>query len=237
MDLNSQLRNAIISASLPPPSPSLLTTLVTARNPPPPLPSLLATAKARLLATDLTNSALLDASSLPSFPAGITSAETQEYRLPTAIHVQVLDVENLSLSVWEQVEELEAIDRGERTRGREVIRVEAEDDDQQGDGQSRHAGEVRAAGKNATHRLVVQDCRGTKVFALELRRVEGVGIGKTNIGEKMLLKAGTVVARGTILLEPNQCVLLGGKVEAWQKTWIEGRLARLKDSVGGREAR
>lgn len=234
MDLHSQLRNAILSASLPPPSPSLLTTLVTARTPPPPLPSLLATAKARLLATDLTNSALLDAPSLPSFPAGITSAETQEYRLPTAIHVQVLDIENLSLSVWEQVEELEAIDRGERTRGREVIRVEAEDDGQQENG---HAGEVRAAGRNATHRLVVQDCRGTKVFALELKRMEGVGVGKTNIGEKMLLKAGTVVARGTILLEPKQCVLLGGKVEAWQKTWVEGRLARLKESVGGRETR
>lgn len=148
--------------------------------------------------------------------------------------MQVLDIENLSLSVWEQVEELEAIERGERTRGREVIRVEADDDGQQ---ESGRAGEVRAAGRNATHRLVVQDCKGTKVFALELKRIEGVGVGKTNIGEKMLLKAGTVVARGTILLEPKQCVLLGGKVEAWQKTWVEGRLARLKESVGGRETR
>ncbi|KAF7547776.1 hypothetical protein G7046_g8903 [Stylonectria norvegica] len=93
------------------------------------------------------------------------------------------------------------------------------------------AAEVRPAGKNATHRLVLQDFRGTKVFALELRRMDGVGVGKTNVGEKILLKAGTVVARGTVLLEPEKCVLLGGKVEAWQKTWVEGRLARLRDAV------
>ena len=135
------------------------------------------------------------------------------------------------------MEELEAIDKGERTRGREVIRVSAEDDDQTENGQSRHAVEVRAAGKNATHRLVVQDCKGSKVFALELKRMESIGIGKTNIGEKILLKPGTVVARGTILLEPDKCVLLGGKIEAWQKTWVEGRLTRLKESVGGSEGR
>jgi RecQ-mediated genome instability protein 1 len=78
---------------------------------------------------------------------------------------------------------------------------------------------------------VLQDCKGTKVFALELRRHDGIGVGKTQIGEKILLKAGTVVARGMILLEPDKCLLLGGKIEAWQKTWVDGRLARLKEEI------
>lgn len=108
--------------------------------------------------------------------------------------------------------------------------MSAEDDDQGENGQTRTA-EVRSAGRNATHRLVLQDCKGVKVFALELKRME-VGVGKTNVGEKMLLKKGTVVARGTVLLEPEMCVLLGGKMEAWHRSWVEGRLARLKEAVG-----
>lgn len=137
--------------------------------------------------------------------------------------MQVLDVENLALSRWEQIEEMEAIARGEATRGREVVHVTEEGDDQ--------APSVRAAGKNATHRLVLQDSTGAKIYALELRRMDGIGVGKTQIGEKMLLKTGTVVARGTVLLEPTTCVLLGGRVEAWQRAWVEGRLTRLREAV------
>jgi RecQ-mediated genome instability protein 1 len=25
--------------------------------------------------------------------------------------------------------------------------------------------------------------------------------------------------------------MLGGKIEAWQKTWVDGRLARLKEEI------
>lgn len=150
--------------------------------------------------------------------------------------MQVVDVENLSLSVWEQVEELEAVERGERTRGREVVRVTAEDDDenegsQTQTGTQRRAAATATAGRNTTHRLVLQDRNGKRVFALEMRRMDRIGIGKTCMGEKVLLKAGTVVARGTVLLTPETCVFLGGKIEAWQKSWMEGRLTRLKESV------
>lgn len=158
------------------------------------------------------------------------------------MHVQVLDIENLALSRWEQVEEMEAVARGETTRGREVVRVTAEDDDDnvvEGQTQTqtqrtagaRNTAGPKPAGKNATHRLVLQDCKGTKLYALELRRFDGIGVGKTQIGEKMLLKAGTVIARGMVLLEPDKCVVLGGKIEAWQKTWLDGRLARLKEEI------
>lgn len=205
------------------------------------MPSLLATAKARLLASDLTNTtgAIVDPS-IPVLPANIDATTVKEAKLAQNIHVQVVDIENLSLSRWEQVEELEAIERGERTRGRQVIRVAPEDGDAETD--SSFAGQTQASragaaavssgGANAVHRLVLQDGRGKRVFAVELRRISGIGIGKTHIGEKMLLKAGAVVARGTVLLTPETCTLLGGKIDAWHEAWIEGRLARLKESVG-----
>ncbi|KPM40880.1 hypothetical protein AK830_g5652 [Neonectria ditissima] len=243
MDLTGQLRAAILAQSLPAPSTAFLSSLTTARSPPPPLPSLLATAKARLLAADLCASSglLLNAAALPGFPDAV--AAVRETRLQRPVHVQVLDVENLALSRWEQVEELEAVERGETTRGREVVRVTADDDSNNAETtQSTQrttatttatttAAGVRPAGKNATHRLVLQDAKGAKLYAVELRRIDGIGIGKTQVGEKMLLKAGTIIARGTLLLEPDKCVLLGGKVEAWQKVWLDGRLTRLREAV------
>lgn len=177
---------------------------------------------------------------MPVFPSNIDSATVQESTIPQNTHVQVLDIENLSLSRWEQVEELEAIERGERTRGRQVIRVNDEENGE-ADVSSSSAGQTQASraggaaasgGANAVHRLVLQDGRGKKVFAVELKRISGVGIGKTHIGEKILLRAGAVVARGTVLLTPENCTLLGGKIEAWHEAWMEGRLARLRESVG-----
>lgn len=207
------------------------------------------TAKARLLASDLTTPALLDATVISSicFPDDdIANRQAiRETRLPRDVYVQVVDVENLSKSRWEQVEELEAVERGELTRGREVVRLPVastnsnDDGDEQQQQQSTAIQGVGAAGssssssnaKNATHRLVVQDCKGQKVYALELTRIPKIGIGTLNIGEKILLKKGTIIARGMILLEPATCQILGGKVEAWHKAWVEGRLARLKESV------
>jgi RecQ-mediated genome instability protein 1 len=236
MDLASQLRAAILSASLPPPTSSFITTLVQSRTPPLPLPSLLATARARILAADLTSSSLLDKPSLASLPADLANASIKEARLPRDVHVQVLDIENLSLSRWEQIEELEAVERGERTRGREVIRIVDEGDGNAQDGGVSQATQQqqqnqRAAGKNASHRLVVQDSQGQKVFALELQRVDKLDTTRVAIGEKILLKAGTSVARGLILLTPQNCVLLGGKVDAWHRAWVDGRLTRLKEAA------
>ncbi|VUC23685.1 unnamed protein product [Clonostachys rosea] len=225
MDLASQLRSSILSQSLPPPSQTFVTSLIAARNPPPPLASLVATAKSRLLACDLSSSPSLDSASLAVFPAGVENTHVREQSLQRDTHVQVLDIENLSLSRWEQIEELESIEKGERTRGREIIRVTADHD---GSGEPQ-----RTTPSNATHRLVLQDRSGKKVYGLELRRVPQIGIGKTKIGEKLLLKAGTRVARGSVMLTPEACQVLGGKVEAWHKTWTESRIARLKDAIGG----
>jgi len=241
--LPSQIRTALTAIGLPPPSTQWLLSLLASRNPPPPLQSLIATAKARLLASDLTTPQLLEPST-PAFPVGMSgAAEAKEVRLPTDVVVQVLDVENLSRSRWEQVEELEAIERGEQTRGREVVRLPppGEEDEEGGPppeergpaavGSGRGGG---GAGKSATHKVVLQDCKGQKVFGLELRRINRFGVGTLNIGEKLLVRAGAVVARGLILLEPANCVVLGGKVEAWHKAWVDGRLARLRQEVAAR---
>lgn len=223
MDLSGQLRAALAAQSLPSPSPSFLTTLTTSRTPPPPLPSLLATAKARILACDLSSSipALLDAS-LPCLPPSADDPRVEQVVLSTPVHVQLLDVENLAQSRWEQVEEIEAIERGEKTRGREVVRVANEDSEA-----------PAAAGGNATHRLVLQDAKGQRIYALEMTRMSAkIGVGKNLIGEKMLLRAGTVIARGTVMLTQDKVVFLGGKVDAWHENWTLTRLARLKEAGG-----
>ncbi|RYP74924.1 hypothetical protein DL771_002708 [Monosporascus sp. 5C6A] len=249
MDLSRQIQAGLGNQGLPVPTINWIQGVMSARNPPPPLPALVATAKSRLLAADLTNPALLEASA-PAFPPNLSSAQVQETKLPRDILAQVLDIDNLSKSKWEQVEELEAIARGEQTRGREIIRLPTGNEaDEEGDdgaatqsvssgggrpGAAGRAGttSANAASKNSTHRLVLQDCRGQKIYALELRRIEKIGIGTLNIGEKIMLKKGATVARGVVLLEPATCVVLGGKVEVWQKAWLEGRLARLKEAVG-----
>ncbi|KAI0416059.1 RecQ mediated genome instability protein Rmi1 [Xylaria grammica] len=250
MDLPAQIRSGLQSQGLPPPSIAWIQTAMPNRNPLPPLPALIATVKTRFLAADLSNPALFDSPS-PAFPPNAGNPEVKEVKLTWDIPVQVLDIENLSKSKWEQIEELEAIARGEQTRGREVIRLPTgnEEDEFAADNQTTQSTingaerpgiqgrggpttSTNAATKTSTHRLVLQDCKGQKLYGLELKRIERIGIGSLNIGEKIILKRGAVLARGTLLLDTTTCTILGGKIEAWQKDWVEGRLARLREAVG-----
>lgn len=242
MSLATQLLTQLQTHNLPPPSQTWVQTLISTRNPPPPLPSLVMTAKTRLLASDLTTPGLLDATKTPSicFAEGITAPSVQEARLRTDVYVQIVDIENLSKSRWEQVEELEAVERGEQTRGREVVRLPVNNGSADGGGDEPAAtatANARGAvagpdvARNATHRVVLQDCKGQKVYGLELVRMPEMAIGTLNIGAKILLKKGAAVARGTLLLEPRSCQFLGGKIEAWQKEWLAGRLARLREGA------
>ncbi|EGZ69798.1 hypothetical protein NEUTE2DRAFT_32477, partial [Neurospora tetrasperma FGSC 2509] len=251
----------------PIPSLSWLTTLIpstTSRNIPP-LPSLLATARLRLLSSDLSTPGLLDPSyvSSHSFPPSLTSGHhpttgyPKDQTLPQDVLVQVLDIVNLSRSKWEVVEELESIERGEQTRGREVIRLpttsnnpdDPNDGVDMGDGgtqtqpttttttaQQQAAAQAKER-KNATHKLTLQDPSGQRLFALELKRIEEIAVpqffngkmvGGTPIGCKLLLKKGTKVARGVVLLEPGMVKVLGGRVEGWGKVWERGRLERVR---------
>ncbi|KAI0148574.1 hypothetical protein GGR57DRAFT_235153 [Xylariaceae sp. FL1272] len=248
MDSRIQIRSGLQSQGIPSPSLAWIQGAMPNRSPLPPLPALIATVKTRLLAADLTSGQMFD-SLPPTFASNASSLEVRESRLLQDTPVQVLDIENLSKSRWEQVEELEAISRGEQTKGREIVRLPTGNDDDESmtdtqPNQTGASGAARsgataatsastAASKSSTHRLIVQDCKGQKMYALELKRIEKIGINSLNIGEKIMLKKGTLIARGTILLEPTTCTILGGKVEAWQKSWVEGRLARLQAQTGG----
>jgi len=104
------------------------------------------------------------------------------------------------------------------------------------------------------HKLLLQDVAGTKVLAFELVKVPKIGLSVAAsvpvpqnqgfagaaaaavpasddpgmfIGCKLLLKPGTVVRRGMVMLTPGNCVSLGGKVEAWDRKWKEQRKERL----------
>lgn len=137
------------------------------------------------------------------------------------IAVQVLAVENMSKSRWEQIEAIEALERGEGTQGREIIRVAATEEE---DNES--AGVAKGGGP---HKLALQDATGKRVYGIELKGLEEVGLGMS-MGCKMVLR-NVVVARGMVLLEPVTVTVLGGKIEGLHKAWKEGRKAELKAAI------
>lgn len=176
-------------------------------------------------------------------PVDIPDPAVKERRIPGPVPVQVLDIDDIGTSLWSQIEAIERVERGEAVRGREIVRtVNVGDDDNNNVAEGNGSG--TAASGNTTsntghhpdpglgeassgpHRLMLQDAAGTRVVAIELKPVEGVAIGKLPIGAKMVLRNATV-ARGMVLLSPECVTLLGGKIEAMDKTWREGRKARL----------
>ena len=134
----------------------------------------------------------------------------------------MLAVEDMSKSRWEQIEAIEALERGEGTKGREIIRVTATEN-----GDDDAAANLQKDG--GPHKLTLQDARGTRVYGIELRALEGVGLGM-NIGCKLVLKD-AIVARGLVLMEPKTTTILGGKIEGLHKAWKEGRKEELKKAI------
>ena len=139
----------------------------------------------------------------------------------------MLSVEDMSKSRWEQIEAIEALERGEGTKGREIIRVVAPEDGTE----DPIAGSLVKGG--GPHKLLLQDARGERVYSIELKSVEGVGLGMS-IGCKIVLR-GVTVARGVVLLESGTTVLLGGKIEGLHKQWREGRKEELKKAIEASE--
>ncbi|KAL8833452.1 MAG: hypothetical protein Q9170_004261 [Blastenia crenularia] len=188
-----------------------------------PVPALTQTASFRLLSSDITTSLSSDASNC--LPQDIGDVNTVERRLQGPVVLQLLGIEDMSKSRWEQVEAIEALERGEGTKGREIIRVTntQEEDDS--------ATNINKGG--GSHKLAIQDARGTRVFGIELQEIRGVGLGMS-IGCKMVLK-NAKVARGLILMEPANTTILGGKIEAWHKAWKENRKTELKAAIEASE--
>lgn len=200
-----------------------------------PTSALFKTALFRVLASDIRWSLAPNPTSL--FPVDISDPAVQERRLPGPIPVQVLDIEDIGASLWSQVEAIERVERGEAVRGREIIRTLNVDDDNEG-GENGSSNNTGTAGTPSTsgssgsgpHRLILQDVYGTKAVAIEMQPIEGISLEKLPIGAKILLR-NAAVARGLVLLNPTCSTLLGGKIEALDKSWKEGRKARLLQRI------
>lgn len=221
-DISTALSTYLASKGLPPTQSWRQTFLPTIRTSTPIL-ALQKTALFRILAADLTTAV----HSMPSstFSPGISDPAIKDQRLPGPIAVQVLDIEDIGRSRWSQVEALEAQERGETTKGREVVRVVPEEGNAGADATGN--GETKSAGP---HKLLLQDAKGTKAYGLELRNVTGIDVGLA-IGAKVILKD-VSVARGVIMLEPRCVEVLGGKVDAWDRKWREERKKVLKEKAG-----
>ena len=126
----------------------------------------------------------------------------------------------MSKSRWEQIEAIEALERGEGTKGREIIRVAATEE-----GNEIDAGATRGG----PHKLLLQDAKGITVYGIELVDIEGLSLSMS-IGSKMALK-NVAVARGVLLLEPTTTVLLGGKIETLHESWKANRKMSLKAAI------
>ncbi|KAL9127985.1 MAG: hypothetical protein Q9217_003246 [Psora testacea] len=216
-DPTTQLGSQLVSQKGLRPTPEWLTAFLSTQRPTTPLQSLVQTAHFRFLASDITTSLSRDG----CLPTDVANPHFKERNLEREIVVQVLAVEDISKSRWEQIEAIEAIERGEGTRGREIIRVVATED-----GGGTQDGVQKVGG---VHKLLLQDAVGTMVHGLELKPVEGVGLGMS-IGCKMTLRD-VGVARGMVLLEPNSVAIMGGKIEGMHKAWKEGRKAELRKGI------
>lgn len=221
--LAAQVSAQLTSTKALSPSPAWLTSFLSTQKPTTPFSAIAQTALFRLLASDITTS--LTTKAFNCLPADVHNAEVKERRLLGPIPLQVLGIEDMSKSRWEQIEAIEALERGEGTKGREIIRVvPTEDGDDSND---------RTAKGGGPHKLLLQDAKGTRVYGMELKAVEGVGLG-INIGCKIVLK-NVVVARGVVLLSPPTTTIVGGKIEALHKAWKENRKAQLKASIESTE--
>lgn len=192
-----------------------------------PIAPLQKTAMFRLLASDLTTS--IQTSPSNTLPQTALDVNTKEQRLAGPIPVQVLNIEDVGRSAWSQVEAIESYDRGETTKGREVIRVVPGDAGENGT----TTNTTESAKSAGPHKLLLQDAKGLRIYGFELAAIEGVSVG-LSIGAKLVLR-NAVVARGVVLMEPRSVELLGGKVEPWDQSWRAGRKDVLKAKVGAGE--
>lgn len=206
------------------PSQPWLASFLTTQKSTTPVPALASTASFRLLASDI--SKCLDRNATGAFPNDVSNVNFKERKLQGQIVAQVLAVEDMSKSRWEQVEAIEALERGEGTKGREIIRVVPTED-----GDFADTGVQKGGGP---HKVLLQDVQGNCVYAIELKTVEGVGLGMS-MGSKILL-SNAIVARGVVLLEPGTMKILGGKIEALHKAWKENRKVELKAAIEASEA-
>jgi RecQ-mediated genome instability protein 1 len=133
----------------------------------------------------------------------------------------VLDIEDIGYSRWSQVEAIEAKERGETTKGREIVRVVP--------GEEGGPQEHPTTDSKGPFKLLLQDAKGVKVYAFDLSGIPGINTNMS-MGAKLLLR-NCDVRRGVIMLEPGSVQILGGKIEALDKAWKAGRKDRLMNAA------
>ncbi|TGZ85057.1 hypothetical protein EX30DRAFT_326003 [Ascodesmis nigricans] len=210
---------------------SLLNALSSSPRGLPPPPALIATLKFRLLAADIS----VSLSSLPQhcLPPQLTTTPTGWCGEVRGAVLQVMDMVDITMSNIEALDALDMATRGERAQGRrgEIIRVVNDEDGGDGLGEDRERTK-----KNACHKLLLEDAAGRRVWALEVERIEGVYVGMGIGGKVWVGKA--EIARGVMLLKRDGVKVLGGKVEALDKSWKDGRrevlMRRIEEHRGGR---
>jgi RecQ-mediated genome instability protein 1 len=231
-----QLSASLTAQNLPTLSLTFLASILTPNSASqrlPPLPALTATAKHRLLSSDLTTPSLLSPTAF-AFPADLSNVHVTSKVLPQDTFVQVLDIDDLSKSKWEQIEALENERKGETTKGREVIRIVSTPADGEESTVSTHG--LSSAANTPTSKgpfkLLLQDWKGQTVYGFELKKVDKIAYPPVmSIGCKILLKRGCIVARGVVLLEPGSVAVLGGRIEVLDKVWRERRESVLRERV------
>ncbi|KAH6637576.1 RecQ mediated genome instability protein Rmi1 [Boeremia exigua] len=225
-NIATELMQHLTAKSLHPKSGWLQSFLATTR-PNTALAALKQTCLFRLLATDITTS--LDQPAASVLPEDVLRGTVQARFLAGPIVCQVLDVEDIGQSRWSQVEAIESRERGETTKGREIIRlIEPEND---GSDQS-----VAPAHSKGPFKLLLQDAKGLQIYALDLRGIEGLNTNMS-MGLKLLLR-NIEVRRAVVMLEPGNVQVLGGKLETLDKAWKDGRKDRLIQAAnaGGEHA-
>jgi RecQ-mediated genome instability protein 1 len=219
INLAQEISTHLLSKGLAP-TQAWITSFLSSQRTSVPLPALKQTALFRLIQTDITTT--IQRSNASTFPNDIHDANIRERRLPGPFPVQVLDVEDIGRSRWSQVEALEAEERGETTKGREIIRVIP--------GEQSDSATPVSQNSHGPHKLILQDAKGTSVYGMELTNVEGIGLNMS-IGAKLVLKD-VAVARGVLLLEPRSVTVLSGKIDELHKKWKEKRKETLKAAAG-----
>jgi RecQ-mediated genome instability protein 1 len=205
------------------PAAAWMQSFLSTTRPNTPLPALKQTAGFRLLATDITTSFAPPAHSV--FPQDILKGNVPSRIVPGPVVCQVLDIEDIGNSRWSQVEAIEAKERGETTKGREVVRiVEQENDDP--------SAAVAPIHSKGPFKLLLQDAKGLKIYAFDIRGIDGLNTSMS-LGAKLLLR-NVDVRRAAIMLEPGNVQILGGKLEALDRAWKEGRKERLMTAARAR---
>ncbi|KAK6350961.1 hypothetical protein TWF718_004140 [Orbilia javanica] len=216
-----QISGHLVSTKSILPSQSWLATFLSTQKPNLPFQSLTQTALFRLLASEITVS--VQPTPENTFPSTIHDIKTSSSRLKGPVVAQIVDVEDIGHSKLSQLDALESAERGEKMKGKEVIRVvPGEDEDNDPDN-------LGLTGAGGPHKLLLEDANGTRVYAFEFKAISGVGIGM-NIGSKVVIRDAKVV-RGVLMLQPGNTTLVGGKVEELHKSWREERKGRLKAEI------